>query len=97
LGILNSKLINWFYANQFTNESKLTVNLSKEYLSQIPIAKASLLQHEEIIHKVNEILSIKEIDYNADTKQTQTEIDQLVYDLYGLTEEEKKIVEEAVR
>ena len=38
LALLNSKLINWFYTMQFTNESNLTVNLSKTYLSQIPIA-----------------------------------------------------------
>jgi len=37
LVLLNSKLINWLYNNQFTNESTLTVNISKEYLSQIPI------------------------------------------------------------
>jgi type I restriction-modification system DNA methylase subunit len=38
LTLLNSKLINWFYTNQFTNKSELTVNLSKEYLSQIPLS-----------------------------------------------------------
>lgn len=37
LTLLNSSLINWFYNNQFTNESILTVNISKEYLSRIPI------------------------------------------------------------
>lgn len=37
LCLLNSSLINWFYKTKFTNESKLTVNLSKEYLSEIPI------------------------------------------------------------
>ena len=37
LTLLNSSLINWCYNNQFTNESLLTVNISKEYLSRIPI------------------------------------------------------------
>ena len=41
LTLLNSALINWFYNNQFTNESTLTVNISKEYLSRIPIKKTS--------------------------------------------------------
>ncbi|MBK8943645.1 MAG: Eco57I restriction-modification methylase domain-containing protein [Ignavibacteriae bacterium] len=41
LALLNSKLINWFYNNQFTNESTLTVNISKEYLSRIPIVLPS--------------------------------------------------------
>ena len=42
LGLLNSELINWFYAKRFTNFSKLTVNLSKEYLSQIPVKIISI-------------------------------------------------------
>ncbi|HAP70133.1 MAG TPA: restriction endonuclease subunit M, partial [Flavobacteriales bacterium] len=37
LALLNSSLINWYYSNQFTNESTLTVNISKEYLSRIPV------------------------------------------------------------
>lgn len=37
LALMNSKLINWFYNNAFTNDSSLTVNISKEYLSQIPV------------------------------------------------------------
>ncbi|MBT1705871.1 Eco57I restriction-modification methylase domain-containing protein [Chryseosolibacter indicus] len=41
LAILNSELINWFYAKKFTNFSKLTVNLSKEYLEEIPIKNAN--------------------------------------------------------
>ncbi|TGN97213.1 Eco57I restriction-modification methylase domain-containing protein [Burkholderia sp. USMB20] len=37
LAVLNSKIGNWFYRKRFTNNSKLTVNLSKEYVGQIPI------------------------------------------------------------
>jgi tRNA1(Val) A37 N6-methylase TrmN6 len=37
LAILNSKIGNWFYRKRFTNDSKLTVNLSKEYVGQIPV------------------------------------------------------------
>jgi len=93
LALLNSKLINWFYVNKFTNESKLTVNLSKEYLSQIPIAKISKENETEIISIVNNILAIKEINFTADTTSLESEIDQLVYEVYGLTEDEIKIVE----
>ena len=35
--VINSSLGNWFYRKKFTNDSKLTVNLSKEYVGQIPI------------------------------------------------------------
>jgi len=56
LGLLNSKLINWYYNNQFTNESTLTVNISKEYLSRIPIRKID--NQDKIINKVNYMLDI---------------------------------------
>lgn len=37
--VLNSDLINWYYANNFSNNSELTVNISKTYLEVIPISK----------------------------------------------------------
>ena len=39
------------------------------------------------------ILLIKKSDPKADTTDLEKEIDQLVYQLYGLTKEEIKIVE----
>lgn len=42
---------------------------------------------------MNQILHIKETNLNADTTILEAEIDQLVYELYELTEEEIKIVE----
>jgi len=40
-----------------------------------------------------EILAAKRADPQADTSALEGEIDQLVYQLYGLTEDEVKIVE----
>jgi len=37
LSLLNSKLINWYYALMFSNRSNLTVNISKTFLEKIPI------------------------------------------------------------
>lgn len=93
LGLINSKLINWYYTNQFTNESTLTVNLSKEYLSQIPIIILSDEGQKLTIDKVDQILSLKKENPQADTGDLEKEIDIMVYELYGLTEEEIKIVE----
>ena len=36
--VLNSDLINWFYANNFSNNSELTVNVSKTFLEVLPIS-----------------------------------------------------------
>ncbi|MFM6205596.1 hypothetical protein, partial [Planktothrix sp.] len=42
---------------------------------------------------VDQILTAKKSNPNADTTILEQQIDQLVYELYGLTEEEIKIVE----
>jgi len=94
LALLNSRLINWFYTNQFTNESKLTVNLSKEYLSQIPIKKCDNQIQEPIVKIVEQILEIKREDVNSNVEKLKNKIDQLVYQLYELRKEEIKIVEQ---
>ncbi len=101
LALLNSRLLNWYYVNKFTNQSTLTVNISKTFLEIIPIKKISKSEQEPFIDIVNKILEItKDQDYlensqkQAKVKAYEKKIDQLVYDLYELTPEEIKIVEE---
>jgi hypothetical protein len=48
-----------------------------------------------LIKLVDQIISLKNSDPTADTSALEKEIDQLVYKLYGLTEEEIKIIEES--
>ena len=43
------------------------------------------------------ILIAKKANPQADTTALETEIDQMVYELYGLTDEEIGIMEESVR
>lgn len=57
LTLLNSSLINWFYNNQFTNESTLTVNISKEYLSKIPI---KLTEQQIFIEKADLMIGLNQ-------------------------------------
>jgi len=45
--------------------------------------------------KVKKIMELKKQNPQADTTDLETQIDQLVYALYGLTEDEIKIVEQS--
>jgi hypothetical protein len=58
LSLLNSSLINWFYNNQFTNESNLTINISKEYLSKIPVINP--VNQNDFIEKADQMLSLNQ-------------------------------------
>lgn len=71
-------------------------------LSEIPIKKTEDKIQQQFITIVDKILAITQTDdYLSNTdkqnrvKAYQDEIDQMVYKLYGLTEEEIKIVEES--
>lgn len=93
LALLNSNVLNWYYANNFSNNSTLTVNISKTYLEQLPIPPATSAQQQPIIDLVDEILTKKKQNPYEDTTDLEGEIDKLVYELYGLSKEEIAIVE----
>jgi adenine-specific DNA-methyltransferase len=61
-------------------------------LRELLIPKISIIEQQPFINKVNEILSLKSQDPQADTLVLEQEIDAIVYALYGLTEEEIKVV-----
>lgn len=84
LSLLNSEVLNWFYAKRFTNFSKLTVNLSKEYLSELPIKL--IPHHEQILieHLAYYLIEIKKIQPHSDQifPYFKNVIDACVYELY---------------
>ncbi|MHB8853893.1 MAG: DUF7149 domain-containing protein [Ignavibacteriaceae bacterium] len=87
LGILNSKMINWYYSNTF-----IDYNIKPKYLEKIPIIiDNSFLKDIETV--VKKIISAKKRNQSSDISALEGEIDQIVYKLYGLTEEERRIVE----
>ncbi len=96
LGILNSKVVNFWYKNYFENThlSGGYIRFDIPYLRQIPIVVPDKESQNEIAVVVGEILSIKLKNPSADTTALEAQIDRMVYELYGLTEKEIKIVEQ---
>jgi type I restriction-modification system DNA methylase subunit/REP element-mobilizing transposase RayT len=109
-GLLNSKLINFYYTKNFTNSSNLTVNISKTFLDEIPLPKindSNKQSHDLLVSLVDQMLEAqKEYHAKKDTTDEYTcrimqqridnidkQIDDLVYRLYGLTDDEIKIIE----
>ena len=88
IAILNSYLINKYYRSYYTD-----VNVKPSYLAKIPIPLISKEIQQPLIEIVDQILILKKENPKADTLALEKEIDQLVYELYGLTDEEIKIVE----
>ena len=111
LGILNSKLLTFYYrAKCLTNKNSIA-QAKKVDLDQLPIYKVNQsntndkARHDKIVSLVDQMLSLNKQLPSAKTDHEKTalqrqiyatdkQIDELVYDLYGITEEEKKIIEE---
>jgi hypothetical protein len=90
--ILNSKL-GWWLISKYCTAIQNGFQLIWKYFGQIPIAMANENQAEHITAKVTQILQLKQQNPLADTSALESEIDEMVYQLYGLTEEEIKIME----
>ena len=89
LGVMNSKCMDYILALLRGDD----YHIYPEHVRNIPIPGASIEEQEVIIDKVNSILEMKKKDPLSNTSVLESEIDRLVYQLYGLTEEEIKIVE----
>ncbi|MFA4809057.1 type IIG restriction enzyme/methyltransferase [Helicobacter pylori] len=97
--LLNSKLITFYFKN-FCGGcilGKSGYQYNKHALEKIPIPKITEKNQEladKIIALVDKILKSKEKDLKANTQRSEKEIDALVYQLYNLTDEEIKIIED---
>lgn len=97
LGILNSKLI-WNYLKNVCsvlgNANKGgRLELRSVHVTTLPIAVPSKVEKEEIESIVSQILTIKQADPLANTTVLEAQINQLVYKLYDLSEEDIQIIE----
>ncbi|WQR71756.1 class I SAM-dependent DNA methyltransferase [Helicobacter pylori] len=98
LGMLHSKLITFafktFYAGGGLGESGY--RYKKAFIERLPIPKITE-KNQELARKITDgakqILALKEKDPKANTQRLEKEIDALVYQLYHLTDEEIKTIE----
>jgi hypothetical protein len=107
LGMLNSRLISWYYVNTSMIAQKddfPQVHISA--LVSLPIPEVDKNRHGQIVALVEQLLELHrqlpkvKTPYEKESLQrqldaTDRQIDLLVYKLYGLTDGEIKIVEEA--
>ena len=94
LGVLNSNLVNYYYSTK--NESKHlnggALPFDTESVKIIPIPNAADNIISEIAQLVSEIIKNKR-NYLPVDNSIECRIDEIVYNLYGLTEEEIRVVE----
>ncbi|MFZ3063481.1 MAG: N-6 DNA methylase, partial [Actinomycetota bacterium] len=108
LGVLNSRLVSYLYVNTSsiaTKDDFRQTTLAELRRVPIPRLTAGETLHDHMVSLVEAMLSLHKqfaaaktpTDKTAIQRQinaTDQQIDQLVYELYGLTDKEKRIVED---
>ena len=94
LGLLNSTLLDFYLQKHSSMFQNGYYSYAKRFIEKVPIVELPQTEQKSIISLVDQILSLKKTDPQADTSTLETEIDQMVYKLYDLTSEEIAIVEE---
>jgi adenine-specific DNA-methyltransferase len=93
LALVNSKLLD-FYFKSYGKLMDYRFEYYPSPVGQIRIKKAD--NQQDFVEIVDQILASKRDFPNADTTILEQEIDQMVYKLYGLIENEIKIIEENI-
>jgi hypothetical protein len=105
LGLLNSRFIGWYYRKKFQiSVSDTFPQIMIRDILQFPISASDQSRHDEMVAKVEAMLEAKKQLAQAQTDKDKTyyknkcaaldrQIDQFVYELYGLSEGEIKLVE----
>ena len=94
LALINSRALNFYYKTKFSTKKEDVFPEIQTYLyEQLPIPMASKQQQEDIALIVNKIIALKQMDTNSDVSLLESQINNYVYELFGLNEDEIKIVE----
>ena len=94
LALISSSLLSYFFIkNTAKSVRKMFPKIILNDLRKFPIKLIDQSRQADFVTFVDKILAAKKSDPAADTTALETEIDRLVYELYGVTEEEIRIVE----
>lgn len=91
VGLLHSRLINYYLFKYCFNGSRLTAHTDKKYISQIPIVISNDEKYQQVIHFVNEL---QIIEYLSDIwYETFEKLNKVIYEIYGLDQHEENFIE----
>ncbi len=110
IGLLNSKLLDFMVKKTSTRFSGGFFAYNKQYIGALPIILPVGKNREQMANQITDLVEkistiknrINENDSfrgelaESETNLYEEKIDQLVYKLYGITEEEKKVIEESL-
>ena len=91
--ILNSTLITWVMRQTARTTGVGLIQWEKFSVERVPIPQIPTADQQPFVQLLDAILEEKASNPDADTSHLEWQIDRLVYDLYGLTDEEDTAIE----
>jgi len=111
LAILNSKLMNFYHKEKFLDPTKvlfqkiLILNAKKLPIKTIPVNEQKkivalvdkMLFLNERLNEIRNKMTDERAKIEEKIKETDAEIDELIYKIYGMTDAERKIIEDSMK
>jgi hypothetical protein len=97
LALVNSKLLEYYHKTNNKQTGGGVFEYFPNTVEKYPIPEISFVEQEKFIKLVDKILEQKGNDISNNITVYETEIDNLVYQLYGLTPEEIALVESSIK
>ena len=91
--ILNSSLVTWFMNNSALTSGMGVTRWFSTTVQTIPVPSIPNAQQSEFVRLVDDIIDAKTANPDTDTSAIEVEIDQRVYELYGLSESEMAAID----
>ena len=93
--ILNSTIITWLIKNMALTTGVGLTQWKKFIVEEVPVPQITATNQQPFIRIVDRILQAKSVDSTVNAEKLEAEIDQLVYQLYDLTDEEIRLLRES--
>jgi len=93
--LLNSSIYKYYVRNKVVTNAQAFPQILLTDIKELPIPNIEISNQRIFLNLVDKILNAKSINIDANTFEIERQIDQLVYQLYDLTDEEIAIVEKS--
>ena len=92
LALLNSTLLDWYFQSIGVERDGGYYEYKPMFIERLPVPQITPEEQSSLVRLADSILQAKSSDRNADTRELEQTIDELVYNLYGLNGEQIAIV-----
>jgi tRNA1(Val) A37 N6-methylase TrmN6 len=96
VGILNSRISNFFFIFVIFLNSNFTMHMDKKYVGQLPIVIPEKNEEKEVVKMVRTLLNIDD-KYSRESFEKYNLLNEKLYKIYGLKNDEIRTIERLLR